>query len=122
MTLHLVRLELAREKGHPDGSSLHGYEFVAPLDQNGHLDRSHWADERGRCTTRRFWYGEDDQTGNLIHTRGGHWAFSYDPTTTDDDEAIFRLDQHLMRPGEYVSITEPDRQQHTFRIVSVSKL
>lgn len=122
MTLHLIRLELAREKSHPAGSSLHGYEFVAPLDDEGHLDRQGWIDQRKNCTTRRFWQGEQDQTGELVHTRGGSWAFSYDPSTTDDDEAIFRLDRHVLRPGEYVSVIEPNREQHTFRVASVSRL
>jgi hypothetical protein len=123
MTLHLVRLELAREKGHPEGSPRHGYDFVAPIDGEGHLDRAEWKAERARCTLRRFAPDADDQIGELIHTRGGHWAFSYDPATAEDDEAIFRLDRHVLRAGEYLSIRDPGNgPQHTYRIASVSKL
>ncbi|MCW0233019.1 MAG: hypothetical protein OJJ21_05410 [Ferrovibrio sp.] len=120
MTLFLVHLELAREKGHPDGSALHGYDIVAPLGPDGHLDAAAWKQNRSRCTVRRFWYGEDDQKGELIHTRGGRWALSYDPTTDEDDEAMFRMDSHIIRKGEYISITEPGNQRHTFRIVSIT--
>ena len=38
MTLKKIRLELARDREHPEGSSRHGYEFVGPLDKEGHLD------------------------------------------------------------------------------------
>ena len=36
--LKRIRLNLARSKEFPTGSAQHGYEFVAPLDQNGHID------------------------------------------------------------------------------------
>lgn len=121
MTLCHIHLELAREKDHPEGSGLHGYDLVAPLTDDGHLDAVEWRAERKRCVIRRFWHGEAEQIGELIHTRGGQWAFSYDPTTADDDETLFRLDRHVLRPGEYVSVIEPDRQQHTFRITSIRK-
>jgi hypothetical protein len=38
MALRKVRLELARTAEFPDGSSQPGYEFVAPLTDDGHLD------------------------------------------------------------------------------------
>ncbi|MBP7063681.1 hypothetical protein [Ferrovibrio sp.] len=119
MTLHVIRLELAREKDFPQGSSEHGYEFVAPLDATGQFDADEWKSQRKFCTVRRFWPGQEDETGHLIHGRGGRWAFSYDPTTDADDEPIFRFDRHVMRLGEYVSVTEHDGRQHTFRIVGL---
>ena len=33
-----IRLNLARSKEFPQGSPRHGYEFVAPLDAQGHID------------------------------------------------------------------------------------
>ena len=36
--LKRIRLHLARSKEFPAGSADHGYEFVAPLDSNGHID------------------------------------------------------------------------------------
>ena len=34
-----IRLELARNAEFPEGSRAHGYEFIAPLGEDGHLDR-----------------------------------------------------------------------------------
>lgn len=119
MSLSLIRLELAREKDHPNGSSLHGYEIIAPLDESGHLDSSVWKKQHTRCTVRRFWDGEEDRHGELVHTARGKWAISYDPNSDLDDEPIFRLDRHLLGLGNYVSITEADNAQHTYRVTSV---
>lgn len=119
MSLSLIRLELAREKDHPNGSPLHGYEIIAPLDQTGHLDSAGWKKHQTRCTVRRFWDGEEDRHGELLHTARGRWAISYDPNTDLDDEPIFRLDRHLLALGNYVSISEPGSTQHTYRVVSV---
>ena len=77
MVLERIRLELARGPEHPEGSAAHGYEFVAPLTADGHLDPEGWRDERSRCRVRRFWRGQDDEHGRLIH-RGGRWAFHRD--------------------------------------------
>ena len=119
MPLHKIRLELARGKEFPDGSPSHGYEFVAPLDAGGHFDAAEWKKTRDKCVVRRFWGRADDEKGHLIHHRGRHWAFAYAPGTDDSDEPIFRFDRHVFRQDEYVSITEHDGVQRTFRIASV---
>ena len=77
MSLKRIRLELARTADFPEGSPAHGYEFVAPLDPQGHLDLSEWPQAKGACTVRRFWNNEPDEHGALIHRRNGSWAFSY---------------------------------------------
>lgn len=38
MTLMNIRLELGRTTGFPNGDSSHGYEFLAPLTEEGHID------------------------------------------------------------------------------------
>lgn len=119
MTLKTVRLELARSKEFPAGSTHHGYELRVPLTADGHLDAEGYAAHKGDCRVRRFWAGEDDRRGELIRTRNHAWAISYMPGT-DDDEAIFKLDRHLFRVNEYITITEPDGDSHTFRVASVS--
>ena len=118
MTFLKIRLELARTPEFPEGSRKRGYEFVAPLDDSGHLDVEEWKRHRKKSTVRRFWEGEDDETGFLIHTRHGVWAFSYAPGE-DDDEPVFRFDTHVFRDGEYVSITEHDGVTRPFKVVSV---
>lgn len=118
MTLRTVRLELARCAEYPHGSSDFGYEIVAPLTKDGHIDTAAWKTLKDQCTVNRFWRSQDDEHGQLIHTRRG-WMFDYDPDAEDDDEPLFRLEDHLFKTGEYVSVTEHDGVQRTFQVVEV---
>ena len=125
MTMKRIRLELARDHEFPDGSRKHGYDFAAPLDDDGHLSASEWRAHSQRCRVRRFWAGAADEIGHLVHKpggRGGTWAFDYDPKVDADDEAGFKFDKHRFVPGEYVSIKEHDGVLRTFRIASVADL
>ncbi|MCC7046020.1 MAG: hypothetical protein IT562_04840 [Alphaproteobacteria bacterium] len=119
MALRKIRLELARCPEFPEGSAGHGYEFVAPLDSAGNFDAAEWRKARAKCTVRRFWGKDPAESGVLVHTGKGRWAFSYVPNETDDDEPIFQFDRHVFRQGEYVSITEHDGVQRPFRIATV---
>ncbi|WP_245578882.1 hypothetical protein [Inquilinus limosus] len=117
-SLARIRMELARTPDAPEGARDCGYELIAPLDPDGHLDADAWRERRAECTVRRFWSGTDDEHGRLIHTRDRRWAFSYAPGE-DDDEPIWRLDTHRFVEGEYVSVTEHDGVTRPFRIVRV---
>jgi len=121
--LKLIRLNLARSHEFPSGSTIHGYEFVAPLDETGHIDAEAWRKVREKCTVRRFWAGEQDEHGVLIHKPGGAehatWVFDYDDSRDDDDEAGYRFGSHAFNVGEYVSIRDEDGEMHTFQVVSV---
>jgi hypothetical protein len=121
--LKRIRLNLARSKEFPNGSSRHGYEFVAPLDGDGHIDVELWRKHRAHCRVRRFWNGERDEIGMLVHKSGGkehgRWVFDYDQTAETDDEAGYRFGAHAFRPGEYVSIRDEDGDMHTFQVASV---
>ena len=122
-TFKRIRLNLARSKEFPEGSTRHGYEFVAPLDAKGHIDAAQWRQHRDNCRVRRFWAGEDDQIGFLVHKPGGpehsRWVFDYDKTAETDDESGYRFAAHAFTPGEYVSIRDEDGDMHTFLVVSV---
>ena len=48
-TLKRIRLLLARSKEFPRGSGKHGYEFVTPLDAQGHIDARLWQQLRDHC-------------------------------------------------------------------------
>lgn len=122
MALKQIRLELARDKQYPNGSRKHGYDFAAPLNDAGELVPEEWRKERNRCRVRRFCEGQPDEVGRLVHRRGGSWAFDYNPATDTDDEPGFKFDRHHFVPGEYVSITEHDGAQRTFRVASVLDL
>lgn len=117
-----VRLHLARSKDFPSGSARHGYEFVAPLDSEGHIDVELWKAHRDHCQVRRFWQGEDDRIGYLVLKPGGsahaRWIFDYDKKRVDDDEAGYRFGTHLFKVGEYLTLRD-EESDHTFKIVSV---
>jgi hypothetical protein len=118
--LRRVRLELARDHDFPEGSIERGYDFIAPLDDNGHLVASAWKVLRERCRVRRFWPGEREEVGHLVHKPGGAWAFHYDiHGDPSHDETGFHLDTHVFKPGEYVSVKEQDGVLRTFRVISV---
>jgi hypothetical protein len=120
--LKRIRLNLARSKEFPAGSERHGYEFVAPLDASGHIDPDLWRKHRDHCRVRRFWEGEGDEIGRLIHKPGGphaRWVFDYDDTAETDDEAGYRFGAHAFTPGEYVSIRDEDGEMHTFQVATV---
>jgi hypothetical protein len=122
-TLKRIRLELARSKQFPTGSARHGYEFVAPLDGNDHIDPHLWQQHREHCRVRRFWNGEPDEIGRLVHKPGGaehaRWVFDYNLADTDDDESGYRFGAHAFVTGEYVSIRDDKGELHTFQVASV---
>jgi hypothetical protein len=65
-----IRLELARSKEFPNGSANHGYEFIAPLDPDAHIDALLWQKYRENCRVTRFW-GDGEEIGYLLHKPGG---------------------------------------------------
>ena len=116
--LQEVVLHLARTKEFPNGSDRHGYRFTAPLDADGHLDAAGWKKHRDHCRVVRFWAGEEDDIGHLVHRRAG-WGFHYDIDGDEGDESGFKLSSHLFVPGEYVSIRDDDGELHTYIVVTV---
>ena len=115
-----IKMELARDEEFPLGSRAHGYELVAPLDDDDRIDVEAWRTYRDRCRVKRFWEGEPDAIGHLVRKAGGSWAFHYDiHGNEDDDETGYRFADHRFRLGEYVSIREHDEELRTFKVVIV---
>lgn len=121
--LHVITLHLARTPGHPEGSAQHGYELHAPLDATGHIDAEAWQENRELCRVRRYWAGEPDRHGWLVHRAGGAggatWCIDYDDARSEDDEFGYRLDSHRFVVGDYVSIRDAEGELLPFRIASV---
>ena len=125
--LYRVTLTLARCPEFPDGSAGRGYEIVAPLGADGRIDAPLWRETRDRCRVRRFWTGEPDRHGRLVHRAGGEggatWLIDYDDRRTDDDETGYRLGSHAFVVGEYVSIREAGCDAYrTFMVAYVSQM
>ena len=120
MNWKCIRLELARTPDFPEGSASRAYLLRLPLDEDGRIDAAAIAAEPGQATVRRFWPSEPDMIGYVIRTEDG-WAFSYEPGDADD-EAVFHLETHPIRIGEYVTLTEPDGRRLPFRVVKLEPL
>lgn len=117
-----IRLELAREPGHPVGDAGIGYTLVAPLSADGMLDADCARDFRQQCKVIRFRHGEDSVEGYLRRRPGGSWAFHYDlEDGGDDDDPAFRFEHHRLNVGDYVTLTE-DEGAHTYRVASVDRI
>ena len=116
-----IRLELAREKGHPVGSASSGYIVIAPLDSMARIDSAAWRENRELCRVVRFRPDEADSIGHLIRRPGGSWAFHYDVEGTIDDEAGHRLETESFVTGEYISIME-EHGPRTFQVASVEHI
>ncbi len=122
--LQRITLHLARTPEHPEGSAAHGYDIVAPLDAQGHLDAKTWRQERGRCQVRRFWAGEPDRFGVLMHRPGGSggatWMIDYgDRLGEDAEEEGYHLNTHGFLAGEYVSIREHGGEPIPFKVTAL---
>lgn len=117
-----IRLELAREAGHPTGDRSHGYDILAPLTEDARIDAESWRANAARCRVRRFRPDEEDAIGVLRHGPGGRWYFDYNHEREADNEAGFRFGDESFVPGEYISIREDDGDMHTFVVISAERL
>jgi hypothetical protein len=122
--LHRITFHLARSKQFPEGSARYGYDIIAPLDRQGHLDQEEWGEKRDLCRVRRFWADEGERRGVLVHRPGGAggatWMIDYNQGQLGDEEAGYHLHQHRFVEGEYVTIEDDDGKPHTFHVVSVT--
>lgn len=114
---HQIRLELAREPGHPEGDSRTGYLITAPLDSNHRIDAKLWKSHKDNCRVVRIRKNDKD-VGHLVHGAGGKWSFHYDIFGDNEDEAGFKMQNEKFVAGEYVSIREGDLL-HVYRVTSV---
>lgn len=114
-----VRLELARSHEFPEGSPRHGYLVVLPLDARGRIDEATYRGAPELCTLHRFWEGEGDAVGQVVHRGPRRWVFAYHADRADD-EPVPHLSEHVFRVGEYLAVREADGKEHALRIVSVT--
>jgi hypothetical protein len=121
--LRHITLHLARNPDFPEGSAERGYDIIAPLDASGHLDAGEWRTLKAQCRVRRFWSGESDRHGMLVHHAGGAsgatWKIDYDAEAHGDAETGVRLGAHRFIENEYVSIRDEEGRSHTFKIARV---
>jgi len=112
-----IRLELARTPDFPEGSAGRAYLLRLPLDDDGLIDAPALQRSPALATVHRYWPNEPDMSGYVIRTPRG-WAFSYE-IGEEDDEAVFHLETHPIRIGEYITLTEPDGRQLPFKVADL---
>lgn len=120
MSWKSIRLELARTRDYPEGSPAHALLVHLPLDPDGYIEPGALAAAPVKARVRRAWPGQPVATGYVIATKKG-WALSYRPGE-EDDELVYHLENHPIRAGEYVTLTEPDGTALPFRVVSLTEL
>ena len=120
--LHQVVLRLARNPGYPEGDEGQGYVLIAPLDADQKLDPDAWRKNQSACSVVRFKQGEERDTAGLLKHRGSRWFFDYEDGREDDDEPVFRLGDHRLALGEYVTIHESDGKVLTYRVAQCSAI
>ncbi|MBX9616237.1 MAG: hypothetical protein K2X25_11630 [Caulobacteraceae bacterium] len=115
-----IRLELAREPGHPQGDADTGYDIVAFLDDTGRLNLETCRAEVARCRVRRFVDGQTAAVGQLRHTTGDRWLLDF----PDDaqDATGFHLGDETFVTGEYVSMIDHDGTAHTYVVKRVEEI
>lgn len=120
MSLQRITLQLARNPGQPVGDTGQGYTIIAPLTAAGQLDVDAWREHRSECRVVRFHPDPHEHaTGRLTH-RGSRWMFHYDDEDEEDDEAGYRLGDHLFKEGEYVTIVSEGEDPLTYKITDIS--
>ncbi len=116
-----IRLRLAREHDHPQGSQEHGYDLVLPLDNAGRIDGDLWKSHRDLCRVVHYRSNEEHDVGHLVRHPGGQWAFHYDIKGDDKDAAGYHFADENFIVGEYISVIE-DNRPHTYRVITVERL
>ncbi|CAN5290903.1 hypothetical protein BH09PSE1_BH09PSE1_29050 [soil metagenome] len=112
---HHIRLELAREPGHPHGDSRDGWDLVAALDDDGRLDLEACRADPKRCFVRRFVRDATIATGHLRHSVGDWWILDLEGEN-DLDASGIRFGEERFVLGDYVSIVSADGKAHTYGV------
>ncbi|MEQ9315884.1 MAG: hypothetical protein RLN72_08520 [Henriciella sp.] len=119
MSFKQIILRLARNPGFPEGDGDRGYVVIAPLTADGHLDLEAWRKDREKATVVRFDPNSEERADGWLTHRGSHWYFHYDEDDEGPDEPAHRLDNHLFKVGEYVTIRHHGEEPLTYRVSDV---
>lgn len=122
MALSKIILQLARNPSLPGGDADQGYTLVAPLTDEGHIDVDAWRENRKSCRVVRFHPDPKEHADGWLTHRGSHWYFHYDEDDEGDDEAGYRLGDHVFREGEYLTIASHGETPLTYKVTDVSQL
>ena len=122
LTRLVMRLARNPDAGFPEGDSRQGYVVIAPLGPDGELLEDEWRRTKDRCTVVRFTPDNFREADGWISRRGDNWYFRYDEDDEGPDEPIYKLGEHRLRLGEYVTVYEADGDNLTYKITETQRL
>ena len=118
----LVTLVMANGPGFPQGSADHRYELDVTLTPGGHLDPAAWRADPKVWPATRSWPGSPPRPGDVQWDDDTGWFLSFaqanGEAAAEPLHALIRNAGQL-RPGEYLTIREPDGTEYGYRVVSV---
>lgn len=119
----LVTLVVAAGPGFPQGSPDRRYEIEAALTPGGHLDAEAWHADPKPWAARRIWPGAPAQEGDVQYDADtGCWSIRLFPAPGAATDAPLHAqiqNAGQLRPGEYLTIREPDGAEYSYRVVGV---
>ena len=104
---------------HPDRR----IEMMVVLDAAGRLDEAAWARKQASWTARRILPDAPAQDGDVGYDPVLGWTLRLWPSGSDGADAppaLLDPGPQPLRPGEYVTVTEPGGQQYGYRVVGVA--
>ena len=118
----LVTLVMANGPGFPQGSAAHRYELDVALTPGGYLDDEAWRADPRIWPATRAWPGGPPRQGDVQWDDETGWSLSIYPADGQQvDAPRHALMRHVgqLRPGEYVTLREPEGIEYSYRVVSV---
>jgi hypothetical protein len=119
----MVTLVVAAGPGFPQGSPNHRYEITVALTPGGQLDAEAWLAGPRPWPARRVWPGGPSREGDMLFDADTEsWSIRLFPAPGEAADAPLHAairNAGQLRPGEYVTIREPDGTEFSYRVVSV---
>ncbi len=121
--MRTVSLVLASGPGFPLGSAEHRYEVTLELDPASRLNAELWYADPQVWPALRCWPHEPPRQGTVQYDQESGWSlhFGSRPEVPQDPSLHCPIrTTPFMRPGEYLTIQEPDGVEYGYRIVQVA--
>ena len=109
--------------GLPEGSPEHRYEMSLVLDEQGQPSASAWLADPEPWQARRIWPVDGLMEGDVQYDPDLGWALRF---VRQGDNAVdaplhAMIQGHVrLRPGENVTVVEPDGRMNGWRVVSIA--
>ena len=113
-----VTMLAAQPGGRPDGIGTERLELTLRLTPQGRIDLDATRQPDG-APWPVHWTASDgtEHAGELVRLETG-WALREHP---GDDDPLWRFEPGVLRPGESVTLREPDGRAAEFRVVAVEQ-